>query len=527
MSETSPLISAKAALESSMPDQLVKSARELQRSLGCVKAFAYVVGILLGSGIFISPSFVAKQSNSMGIAILIWVISGIISLAGALCFCELASTFQKAGGEYIFIKEIYGDAVSFFTIWAQALVIYPAGYAFLGGTIGEYVIAPFHDTSSFTGILLTKSVAILSLVISFLINCLSINFIGSTQVIFTVIQCATVLFVSAVGVWQVGIGKTENFERMFISTKDFNARDLSLAFYDSLWAFDGWGYICVITEEIKNPSRNLPLSVWTGIPFVTLCYVLTNLAFMSALTQEEMARSPAIATAFIEKAIGKPAAVVVSFAAAVSCFSCLNASKCVSARALLSAAREGHLPEPLSYIHSSRRTPLPSLVIQLLLTILWVVAVGHELQTFLTYFSFAVWLTYGLALFGLVYIRIKRPRIPRPFKVCIGTPVTMCLVAMYLVIAPFAKQPIQSSICLIVLLSAFPVYYLFIYKQNMFPPFLTGVKNNAYAAMLRHTNLVPCIFVENKAVDDVAQENVTGIQETQPNARENKASTQM
>ena len=500
LSENTPLVVSKKIQDYSANGnasrELQNSAKELKRSLGYIQAFAYVVGILLGSGILVSPSFVAKETSSMGVAIVIWIVSGIVCLLGALCFCELASIFQKAGGEYIFIKEIYGDVLSFFTIWAQMLVIFPAGYAFLAATIGQYLVAPLYDTSSEVGEWLVKVVAGMVLLISFLINCASVDFVGKTQVIFTVIQSLTVMFICAAGVWQVCLGKTQNYEHMFENTKEFDPRGLSLAFYDSLWAYDGWGYICIITEEVKNPSRNLPLSLMTGIPFVTICYVLINLAFMSALTQAEIARSPVVAAVFIGKLLGKNAAIVVSIAAAISCFSCLNASKCVSARALLSASREGHLPEPLSYIHRTRRTPILALLFQLFLTVVWAFAIGGELQTFVTYFSFAVWLTYGLALLGLIIIRVRHPHLQRSFKVPIAIPVFVSLVSVYLVTAPFAKQPIQSSVCVAAMVTAFPVYYIFIHDHKVFPPWLTNLKKQLYTKILLHSGLVQCIFVE-------------------------------
>lgn len=508
LNENSPLVETKPVEKSSLTvsGKFIRSAKELKRSLGYLQTTTYVVGILLGSGIFISPSFVAKETSSMGVSIVIWIISGIICLLGALCFCELASIFKKAGGEYIFIKEIYGDAVSFFTIWAQLLIIFPAGYAFLAATIGEYIAGPFFETTSSYGLWLARGVAVLSLIVSFVINCIDIEFVGKSQVVFTVIQSLTVLFVSAVGLWQVCIGRTENYENMFLNSKEFDPRGLSLAFYDSLWAYDGWGYISVIIEEIQNPERNMPLAVMTGIPFVTICYVLINLAFMSALTQSEMASSPAIATVYIEKVLGKTASIVISFAAAISCFSSLNASICVSARALLSAAREGHLPEPISFIHRKRRSPIPSLLLELVLTAVWIFAVGSELQTFLTYFSFAVWLTYALAICGLIYIRMKQPGLQRPFKVFIGNPIFMCLISLYLMIAPFAKQPVESTICLMAMLSAFPIYYTFIYKQKALPPYLTNIKERFYTMILAYTDLVPCIFIDE--VNDQREDDI-------------------
>ena len=472
------------------------NGKKLKRTLDCFHAFCYVIGILLGSGLLISPSYVARETSSMGEAIIIWIVCGVVCLIGALCFCELASAIHKTGGEYIFIKEIYGDVGSFVTIWTQMLVIYPSGFAILAETVGGYCIAPFYDLTTDAGFWLMKSVAVLTMVISFAINCVSMSFVAKSQTGFTIVQILTILFIMALGIWKALDGNTQYYETMFKNDRKFSPKALGLALYNSLWAYDGWGYICILTEEVKNPSRNLPLSVMTGIPFVIICYVLVNLAFMSYLSHKEIAKSSMIATAFVNKVLGHNAAIAISLAAAVSCFSGNNASLCVVARSLLSAAREGQLPQPLSYIHIDRRTPIPSLFLEFFLSVVWIVSVRSGLQTFLVYFSFAVWLTYGMALFGVIVLRIRRPNLHRPYKVWIVSPIFMSLVSLYLVIAPFAKRPLESSICLAFMLTALPVYFIFVYKHDSLPKFIITFKERCYVMLLQYTNLVPCTFGE-------------------------------
>ena len=388
------------------------SGKQLKRSLNAFQAFCFVVGILLGSGLFVSPSLVAKETSSMGLALIAWIVCGIICLFAALCFCELASAIEKSGGEYIVIKEIYGNIGGFITIWAQMFIIYPTSFALLSDTVAGYCICPFYDLNTDTGFWIMKAVAVLTMCVSFTINCVSLSFVSKTQIIFTLIQTITILFVVALGIWKTSVGHIQNYLSMFTNTKAFDPKDLGVALYNSLWAYDGWGYICILTEEIKDPSRNLPLSVMTGIPFVIVCYVLVNLAFMSCLSHTEIANSPYIATAFVNKVLGHNAGIVVSVAAAISCFGSNNACLCVVARSLMSASREGHLPQPLSYIHISRLTLIPALILEFVLSIIWILSVRSGLQTFVMFFSFAVWLTYGMALFGVVVLRIRQPDLP-------------------------------------------------------------------------------------------------------------------
>ena len=485
-----------------------QSGKQLKRRLTTFQAFYYVVGILIGSGLFVSPSLVAKETSSMGLALIIWVVSGIICLFGALCFCELASAFQKSGGEYIFIKEIYGNIGGFIAIWAQILVIYPAGLALLAEAFAGYFVCPFYDVSSNTGFWLLKAVAVFAMCISLVMNCASISFVSKTQTTFTMVQTLAILFIVALGIWNVSVGHIQNYLSMFTNTKAFNPKDLGIALYNSLWAYDGWGYICILAEDINDPSRNLPLSVMTGIPFVIVCYVLVNLAFMSCLSHTEIANSPYIATAFVNKVLGHNAGIVVSVAAAISCFGSINASLWVVTRSLLSTSREGYLPQPLSYIHGDRLTPIPALILEFVLSIIWILSVRSGLQTFVMFFSFAVWLTYGMALFGVVVLRIQQPDLPRPFKVWIANPILMSLVSLYLIIAPFAKKPIESGICLLLMLSAIPVYYIFVLKHSCLPNVIVAAKERCDSLLLVHFNLVPCIFVYDEGDCDFLANDV-------------------
>ena len=501
VSESSVLIRPRkrSEYEASMSVQIfVTSGMELSKSLGFSHALAYVVGILLGSGIFISPGLVARQTNNMGIALVVWIISGAICLFGALCLCELASALRKTGGEYVFIKEAYGDIAGFCLIWAQTFIIFPTGLAVMAVTAGEYCVAPFHDTTDPTGIWIVKSVSMACLCVSLLINCTSTSFIGKTQVFFSVLQIVSLVFFVVLGLWKVAGGNTQNYDSMFTFNSAFDVRSLGLAFYNSLWAFDGWGMICTITEEMHNPDRDLRLAIQVGIPFVTGFYVLINLSFMSVLTHKEIGNSMTVATRFVEKCLGSKVALAVPVVSTLFGFSAMNAILCITSRSLLSASREGQLPEPLSYIHKTRRTPIPALVLQSILTTFWIVTVGDELQSLVTYFSFAVWLTYGFAIFAVVVLRFKKPNMARPIRVWMANPILMTVVSLYLVVSPYVKQPIESTVCLSCLLVAVPVYYLLLGPIGCKCRCIADNKKRVYKRFLSMFNLVPCSFNNNE-----------------------------
>ena len=476
---------------------------KLRKSLGCVQAFAYIVGILFGGGLFISPSLVARETSNMGMALVVWVVSSIPCLFGALCFCELATMLRKTGGEYIFVKEAFGNVPAFVTVWAQTFVVFPAGRAILAITIGEYLLAPFYDIENTTGLWISKGIAIFSMFIAVVINLVSTSFVSRTQIFFTVVQTTAVLFMVVLGLWKVSTGHTSNYNHMFANTaRDFNFGSFSIALYDSLLAYDGWGLISCITEELHNLERDLWLSIVTGIPFVMVCYVLVNLALMSALTRDEIVSSTTVGTDFVQQIFGKKVAMIMPPAIALSCFCCLNGSVFMECRVMLSAAREGQLPEPLSYIHRDKRIPIPATIFLFILTVLWILPMGTGLQALITSYSYAVWLTFALAIISVVVLRVRRPDTPRPFKVWIANPIFTGLVAVTLVIAPFVKQPTESSLTLSFILLSLPAYYFLIYKHDNLPDLFITFKKNIYTCILDHSSLVPCIFEGDYEMED-------------------------
>eukprot|EP00112_Aurelia_sp_Birch-Aquarium-sp1_P009658 Seg2103.4 transcript_id=Seg2103.4/GoldUCD/mRNA.D3Y31 product="Glycoprotein-associated amino acid transporter b0,+AT1" protein_id=Seg2103.4/GoldUCD/D3Y31 len=496
-------ISEKSALILS-PTSSNSNGAKLRKSLGCIQAFAYIVGILFGGGLFISPSLVARETSNMGMALVVWVISAMPCLFGALCFCELATMLKKTGGEYIFIKEAFGNVPAFVTVWAQTFIIFPAGKAILAITIGEYLLAPFYDIESTTGLWITKFIAIFSMLIVVITNLVSTSFVGRTQIFFTVVQTTAVLFLVVLGLWKVSTGHTSNYKHMFANTtRDFNFGSFSIALYDSLLAYDGWGLISCITEELHNLERDLWLSVVTGIPFVMLCYVLVNLAFMSALTRDEIASSATVATTFVQNIFGKKVAMIMPPAIALSCFCCMNGAAFMECRVMLSAAREGQLPEPLSYIHRDKRIPIPATIFLFILTTLWILPMGTGIQALITSYSYAVWLTYALAIISVLVLRVRRPNAPRPFKVWIANPIFTGVIAVILVIAPFVKQPIESSFTLAFIVSSLPAYYFLIYKHDSLPERFISCKKSIYRFILDHASLVPCIFDDDKETEGI------------------------
>ena len=491
----------KSALISSEPTQTQSSsigcnAKQLQKSLGCFDIFVYVVSTTIGAGIYVSPGLVARYTNNMGTSLIIWTISGIICLLGALCFCELAVALRKTGNRYIFIKEAYGDLAGFCTVWAQTLIISPTCIASISVAISEHVVGMFAEISSEEGQWLVRIIAMSCCIISVAINCVSTSFSAKAQTLFGIVQIIGMVLFISIGIWKVSIGETQNFKTMFESNSsgsmDFNS--LSLAFVSALYSYDGWGEIVSMNEELRDVNRDLRLGFLTGMPFVIICFLLFNLSLMSVLTHAEMGRSVTVATTFIEKSIGAKYTVMVPVIVALSCFGSLSSTIMTGSRGILSASREGHLPRPLSFIHKDRCTPIPALLCILSLSILFILVLGSQLVNLVTFYSLGIWLTYIAALFGVIVLRIRRPDLHRPYKVWLIYPILTTIVSSYIIVAPFVKRPVECVICLVILLTAIPVYYLVIY---CIPEVIKKFGDRLCCWMLDHLPLAECVFEIN------------------------------
>ena len=486
---------------------VTSNKKQLKKSLSWFDVFIYVVSNIVGSGIYVSPGLVARYTSNMGTSLLLWTIAGIVCLCGVLCFCELAISLRKTGNRYIFIKEAYGNAAGFCTIWSETFIILPTAVAVMSVTISEHVLQLFRETSSDEGQWIVRGIAIACMLATFVINCVSTSFNAKAQTVFVIVQILGMILFMSIGIWKASTGQTQNYKAMFetVGNKSTDFGSLSLAFISALWSYDGWGGTVSLNEELHDLNRSLKLGIITGMPFVIVCFLMLNLAFMSTLTHSEMGQSVTVANTFIEKSIGKRFVVIVPIIVAMTCFGSLNGTIFSGSRSILSASREGHLPKPLSYIHNERCTPIPALLFLLSLSMIWVLALGSQLVNLLTYFSVAIWLLYGVALFGVIVLRIRRPELERPYKVWLIYPILTSLISCYIVVAPFFKRPVECAICLCVLLSAFPVYYVIV---KCVPESVTNSKNRVYMWILKHFPLAECVFEIN-------------VHENEPDVKEN------
>ena len=472
------------------------SIRRLQKSVGCIKGFCFIVGALIGSGVFISPSLVVRATNDLGLALVIWLACGIVALFASLCYCELGCAIKKAGGTYTYILEAYGPVVAFLCSWTTTFVSIPASVAGVTLTFGTYLAKPFDPEGHY--LWLPKVLAASLIFMVAFVNCWSTKVATQAQSLFALTQISVVLFMVVLGIWQLSEGKTDNFKAMFNGTSShftlYQVGQLGFALYSGLWAYDGWALISNVTEEMHNVERNLLLSVITGIPFVIICYLALNCSLMTVLSTKELASSTTAPILFVRKILGTKAAYAMPILAALSCYGAANGNVFSCSRLAVAASREGHMPDLLCMIHRKRLTPMPAIIVTATIAGCMLGPGRSSLESLVEFFNFTCWTMYGLGIIAVVVLRIRKPDLVRPYKVWIVIPIFMALVSLLLVTIPFLHKPMESSIALSVILSGLPAYFIFVYKESSHPRWFKNFREAVKQFFKCRMNLAPCHF---------------------------------
>ncbi|XP_033626182.1 Y+L amino acid transporter 2-like isoform X2 [Asterias rubens] len=431
-------------------------AIRLQQQLGLYNGISLIVGCIIGSGIFLSPKSVLENAGSVGMSMVVWVVSGVFSLIGALCFAELGTTILASGGEYSYILYAFGSLPAFIVLWVTVLIINPTGQTIVAMTFAYYVIQPFypHPDCPPPDIFI-RLLTILCLALLTFVNCWSVPWATKVQDVFTIAKVLALLVIIVSGLVYICMGHTENFQEPFKNSK--GGSDIALAFYGGLFAYAAWNYLNYLTEEIKNPYRNLPWAIGVSLPLVTIIYVLANIAYFAVLTPEELENSNAVAVTFGEKLFG-PMAWIMPVSVAMSTFGGVNGGCLSLSRLFFVGAREGQLPSVMSMIQVKRKTPLPSLIFTCFLSIMYVFV--EKIETLLNYFSFMTWLAIGAAVAGQLYLRWAKPDLPRPIKLNIMLPIIFVGACLFLVVMGTIAAPMDTLIGVLITLTGFPVYFI-------------------------------------------------------------------
>ena len=403
----------------------------LVRGLGLLDSILLLASVIIGSSIFLTAKDIAGPLPHPALFLGVWVIGGIISLFGCVAFAELGSMFPESGGQYVYLREAYGDLIAFLYGWMLFAVANGGTIAALSVASAAYtgqvfpVLSQEHVVLSFAGITISRAHVFGLFLIAVLtyVNVAGLRWGALLQNVSTWTKFAAMAAFVLLG-FAIGKGDWSHFSphgvglSMGLHPGQFVSA-MGIALIAVFWAYDGWVYITWVAGEVKEPRRNVPLAMVLGVIVVGAIYIAMNLTYLYALPLGEIARHETIAHAAAAVLFSPGAAVWLSLMIAVSCFSAAATCTLSGARVYLAMAQDGVFFKRMAVIHPKWRTPAFSLIGQGI----WaaVLTVSGRYDQLYTYVIYGMVLSYTLTVLGLFVLRWKQPDTPRPYR-CTGYP---------------------------------------------------------------------------------------------------------
>jgi len=431
----------------------------LKKTIGLVQGCTIIVGSIIGSGIFIAPGGVLKMTGSVNMSLSIWILSGLFSMVGAYCYAELGLLIRKPGGDYTYILDTLGPFIGFIRLWAECLIVRPCTITIVALTFAKYsvkLLFPECDAPD-ESVRMLAAVCICTLAF---VNCWEVKWATAVQDIFTYAKLLALFIIIATGIVQLGRGQTQNF------TWDDTETDITkiaLSFYSGLFAYNGWNYLNFVIPEMKDPVKDLPKAIAISIILVTVVYTLTNIAFYTTLGVPEVLGSEAVAATFAEVMYG-PMAFMIPIFVAMSTFGGVNGILLTSSRLFYAGACEGQMPEILSMIQVKKNTPAPAVLCVAALSLVYLTS--SNIFALINYTGFATWVSIGLAVFCIPWLRWKHPEWDRPIKVQLIFPVIYIIATIFITVVPMISTPVETAMGLGLIATGIPVYFIFVAWKN-------------------------------------------------------------
>jgi APA family basic amino acid/polyamine antiporter len=426
----------------------------LRRELGLLDATMINAGTMIASAIFIVPSAIAAGVQSSLPSLLVWVVAGLVSLCGALCVAELGAAMPEAGGQYVYLSRAFSPVLGFLYGWSAFFVINTASLAAIAVGFATYLGFFFPLT-----VREIQYIASLSIIGLTLLNCLGLRVGANTQNLLTVLKIGALLAIPLLGLFLPG-GNPDHFQPLWPAG---GSRTLVVAagpaLVAALWAYDGWIESTYVGSEIRNPGRNLPLSIVLSTAVVMLLYVVVNAGYLYLLSPARMAASQLVASDAMKVVLGTGGGLFVTIAILVSTLGANNGIVFTSARIPYAMAKEGLFFRWATRLSRRNHSPNLTLLIQMVVAVLLTLTGSYVQLT--TYVVFVGFLFYALSAVAVLLLRHREPGLARPYRAW-GYPITpllFILFALYLVTDTIVHTPRESLVGAGIVLLGLPAYW--------------------------------------------------------------------
>ena len=429
-------------------------------------AVAITVGIVVGAGIFRTPSLVAANVGSEGAALLIWLAGGLVTLIGALCYAELATTYPHTGGDYHYLTRAYGRQLAFLYAWARIAVVQTGSVALLAFVVGDYASQLFslgpYSPSLYAAIVVVALTAL---------NIAGVRQGSGAQNWLTVVEVLSLVLVIIAG---LAFAVSDAPAATAPTATGPPASSLGLALVFVLLTYGGWNEAVYVSAEVERPRRNIPRALLLSIGIITGLYLLVNWAFLRGLGLEGLAASDAAAADLMRRAVGESGARFVSLLVVVSALTSANATVITGARTNYALGRDFRLFDFLGRWHERAHTPTNALLVQgaIALALVFAGSFAREGFTALVEYTAPVfWAFFFLTGLSLIVLRTKDRETERPFSVPLYplTPLLFCAACLYMLQSSLTYAGKGAVAGVLVLLAGVPVLFFAQQREQRFP----------------------------------------------------------
>jgi basic amino acid/polyamine antiporter, APA family len=421
-----------------------------QPSLRVRDAVALIVGIVIGAGIFVTPSMVASNSAGPGTLIFAWVLGGLVALIGALCYAELAATYPHTGGDYHYLTRAFGPNVGFLFGWARMTVIPTGSIALLAFAFGDYAsqmvaLGP-HSSALYAA-------AIVILITG--LNLMGIRHGTRAQNFLTALEVLGLVLVIVAGLWFAHAAASSVAPPAAGGSGASPAFGLAMVFV--LLAYGGWNEAAYVSAEMRGSTRNIVLALLLSVAIVTVLYVLANAAYLAGLGFAGMTKSQAVAADLLRASFGERSAMLISVIVCISSLTSINATVIFGARSSYALGRDFAMFHALGRWHGSANTPNNALIVQaaISLALVFLGALTRKgFETMVEYTAPVFWSFFLLTGVALFVLRRREPHVEPAFRVPLYplTPLLFCLSSAYLLYSSLAYTGIGALVGVAVLL---------------------------------------------------------------------------
>jgi len=448
-------------------DSLTGEKADLLRRLGVLDATAIVIGIVIGSGIFVLPNLIARNLPSSGAILTAWIVSGVLSYFGALAYAELGAMMPVTGGQYVYLREAYGPLCAFVGAWVFMLAVLSGGSAWLAVTFSIYAgyFLPLTPVTS-------KLMAIAVIAALSAVNYLGVREGAWVQRTFTFLKVAALLVL-------IGAAFFASHSRAVAKASDsppVSFAHFSVAMAACLMAYNGWSYVSFVAGEVRDPQRNLHRALLIGMTAVAILYVLANLAYMRVMTIPEIASTERVGEELATRTMGSIGGTFLSLTVLLSIIGAVNGCILTAARLPFAQARDRLFFARFGEIHPRYQTPATAIVWGGLWTAILVLSGSYE--TLYSYSILAAWIFYTLSVAAVFVLRRKLPQAARPYRMW-GYPITLWLflaVSVWFMVNAILAQPWPSFMALVIVATGAPAYWIWCSRGVVFDQNQAGVK---------------------------------------------------